>query len=336
MNTAVRTAVRIALDLGHTVIGIRNGVDGLINNTVEELGWMSVKGWARSGGSELGTSRRIPGRTDFAAIAATLRLHGIDGLLIIGGWTAYAAGYTLLQARASNPDLNIPVVCLPASISNNLPGSELSIGADTALNAIVEALDKIKQSAVASRRCFVVEVMGSYCGYLALMAGLASGAERVYLNEEGVTLADLKTDVEHLSKGFRRGKRLGLMIRNERANACYTTRFMVNLFEEEGRKLFDVRQAILGHLQQGGDPTPFDRIQATRFARLCIDRLVAEASAGTTGAQAIGLDHGSVQFQDLAKLPELADIELQRPRKQWWMDLRSVARALAQPGPLNT
>ena len=113
-------------------------------------------------------------------------------MLIIGGWAGYEAAYQLFKERENYPAFNIPIVCLPASINNNLPGSELSIGADTALNNIVEAVDKIKQSAVAPRRCFVVEVMGRYCGYLALMSGLATGAERVYLHEEGVTLHDLQ------------------------------------------------------------------------------------------------------------------------------------------------
>src|SRR3989337_4022396 len=102
---------------------------------------------------------------------------------------------------------------MPATINNNLPGSDLSVGADTALNNIVEAVDKIKHSAVALRRCFIVEVMGRKCGYLALMGGLATGAERVYLNEEGVTLRDLQTDLQKLVIGFNKGKRLGLMIR---------------------------------------------------------------------------------------------------------------------------
>src|SRR5690606_18164485 len=112
------------------------------------------------------------------------------------------------------PAYNIPIVCMPATINNNLPGSDLSIGADTALNSIVEVVDKIKDSAVALRRCFVVEVMGRNCGYLALMSGLATGAERVYINEEGITLKDLLQDVENLNYGFSHGKRLGLMIRN--------------------------------------------------------------------------------------------------------------------------
>jgi 6-phosphofructokinase 1 len=115
--------------------------------------------------------------------------------------------------------------------------------------------------------------MGQYCGYLALMSALASGAERVYLPEEGVTLHDLEEDVNMLNEGFRKGKRLGMIIRNEWANRTYTTDFMVSLFEEEGGHLFDVRQAILGHIQQGGNPTPFDRIMATRLASKCITYL---------------------------------------------------------------
>ncbi|MCD4750935.1 MAG: 6-phosphofructokinase, partial [Thermoanaerobaculales bacterium] len=333
MNTAVRAAVRFGLDLGHSVVGVHNGFSGLIENDVEELDWMSVKGLARVGGSELGTSRKIPQSEDFAAIAETLSEHRIDALLVVGGWTGYASVHGLHAQRENHDAFRIPMICLPASINNNLPGSELAIGADTALNSIVDCLDKIKQSAVASRRCFVVEVMGGHCGYLALMAGLASGAERVYLHEEGVTLNDLKTDVEHLVEGFEQGKRLGLMIRNERANPCYTTQFMVNLFEEEGGDLFDVRQAILGHLQQGGDPTPFDRIQATRLARLCVDRMLEDATEGIAGPIAIGFEYGRIVFHDLDELGTLSDPEVRRTQKQWWMDLRPVARVLAQAGP---
>ena len=109
--------------------------------------------------------------------------------------------------------------------------------------------------------------MGWRCGYLALMSGLATGAERVYLHEEGVTLKSMKEDLDVLVRGFQNGKRLGLVIRNEKANPTYTTAFMCALFEEESGGAFDVRQSILGHLQQGGDPSPFDRIQATKLAR---------------------------------------------------------------------
>jgi 6-phosphofructokinase 1 len=336
MNTATRAAVRLALDEGHTVLGVRNGFQGLIDGDVEELGWMSVRGWTTAGGCELGVNRVIPRGKDFYSIARNLEDLGIDGLLMIGGWSGYDATLRLVLKRESYPAFNIPIVCLPATINNNLPGSELSVGADTALNAIVDAVDKIKQSAVASRRCFVVEVMGRYCGYLALMAGIASGAERVYLNEEGVTIADLQSDVDALVRGFQSGKRLGLMIRNEQANRCYNTQFMVSLFEEEGGELFDVRQAILGHLQQGGNPSPFDRILATRLAKRCVERLIDEAEARSSGATAVGLFDGRVEFTELEGLRRKVDAAVQRPRDQWWMDLRQIARVLAQSGPTST
>jgi 6-phosphofructokinase 1 len=336
MNTAVRAAVRIGLDRGHSMLGIRNGFLGFAEGQIEELEWMSVNGWAPMGGSELGTNRKVPTGSDFYNIARNIEEAKLQGLLMIGGWAGYETAYQLLMSRQNYPAFNIPIVCLPASINNNLPGSELSVGADTALNSIVEAVDKIKQSAVALRRCFVVEVMGRYCGYLALMSGLATGAERVYLHEEGVTLRDLEEDVRNLRDGFKGGKRLGLLIRHEYANRVYTTPFMVSLFEEEGGDLFDVRQSILGHLQQGGDPSPFDRIQATRLATRSIDYLIQQAESGSTRSAFIGLQGKEIKFHDLEDFPRMIDKEHQRPKTQWWMDLRAIARVLAQPGPSNS
>jgi 6-phosphofructokinase 1 len=175
--------------------------------------------------------------------------------------------------------------------------------------------------------------MGSYCGYLALMSALATGAERVYLPEEGVTLAELVTDVERLIKGFKQGKRLGVMIRNERANETYSTGFMCSLFEEEGGDLFDVRQAILGHIQQGGNPSPFDRIMATRLAALCIDYLETQVGSSEPASACIGQIGGNLVFTDLVDVPRLMDRNFRRPKSQWWLELRPMARVLAQPGP---
>ena len=333
MNSAARAAVRLALDKGHQVFGISNGFKGFVDGEISEMQWMDVNGWASMGGSELGTNRHIPSASDYYHIARAIESYQIDGLLVIGGWSGYEAAYRLLQERVNFPAFDIPIVCLPASINNNLPGSELSVGADTALNNIVEAVDKIKQSAVAVRRCFVVEVMGRTCGYLALMSGLATGAERVYLHEEGVTLKDLQSDVEQLNFGFRSGKRLGLMIRNEYANEVYSTAFMCALFEEEGGDLFDVRQSILGHLQQGGNPSPFDRIQATRYATRCIAYLIEKAVSESNESAFIGLHGKDLEFHSLQDFPRMGDMINQRPKQQWWMDTRHIAKVLAQPGP---
>ncbi len=333
MNTAVRVATRLGIDQGHIMLGVKNGFRGLIEGDIEALEWMSVQGWAPKGGSELGTNRKVPDGSDFYAIARHIEAYDIQGLLVIGGWTGYQTAYQLVKKRDDFPSFDIPIICLPVSINNNLPGSELSIGADTALNNILDAVDKIKQSAVAERRCFVVEVMGRYCGYLALMSGLATGAERVYLHEEGVTLADLQVDLNHLIADFQKGKRLGLLIRNEYANPLYTTDFMCSLFEQEGGDLFDVRPVILGHLQQGGDPSPFDRIQATRLAKRCVEFLIEEGGKASSAAAFIGLQAGRVHISNLEDLPRLANLDLQRPKSQWWLELRPIAKVMAQPGP---
>ncbi|MBX0330227.1 6-phosphofructokinase [Oscillochloris sp. ZM17-4] len=331
MNTAVRVAVRLSIDHGHTMLGVRGGFQGLIEGDIREMDWMSVSGWATLGGAELGTNRKIPQGAELYQIARNIERHSIDGILMIGGWSGYQACHKLHSERHIFPAFNIPMICLPASINNNLPGSELSIGADTALNNIVQAVDRIKQSAVASRRCFVVEVMGRDCGYLALMGGLSSGAERVYLPEEGITLRDMQRDLEEMRYWFQRGKRLSLMVRNEKANPIYTTGFMCALFEEEGGDLFEVRQAILGHLQQGGDPSPFDRIQATRLAVRCVEFLIANGGRGEANGAFIGYKNGKVQILNIEDVPRMMDAENARPREQWWMALRDVARALNHP-----
>jgi 6-phosphofructokinase 1 len=314
-------------------LAVWNGFQGLAEGKIEQMEWMSVSAWGPRGGAELGTNRKIPDGTDFYAIARQLERQQIDGLLMIGGWDGYQAAYEIFSRRDEFPTFRIPIVCLPASIDNNLPGSQLSIGADTALNCIISAVDKIKQSAVASRRCFVVQVMGGDCGYLALIAGLATGAERVYLPEENLSLTDLQADVDNLVEAFELGKRLGLMIRNEHADSLYSTDFMCALFEKEGGELFDVRQAILGHMQQGGNPSPFDRIQAIRLAASCIDYLIAEAGKPAPKSAAIGLQGGRVKFTDLEDLPRLTAKEFRRPKDQWWLELRNIARIMAQPGP---
>jgi 6-phosphofructokinase 1 len=160
---------------------------------------------------------------------------------------------------------------------------------------------------------------------------LATGAERVYLHEEGVTLQDLTHDLDMLIQGFSSGKRLGVMIRNEFVNPVYTTTFIADLFEEEGKDLFEVRWSVLGHMQQGGDPTPFDRVLATRYSVKCIEFLETEATEGSNDCAVIGLQQGSFVFTTFDDVNRTYDVKLQRPKKQWWMDLRPLGALLAQP-----
>jgi 6-phosphofructokinase 1 len=165
------------------------------------------------------------------------------------------------------------------------------------------------------------------------MSGLATGAERVYLHEEGVTLKSMKEDLDRLVQGFREGKRLGLVIRNEEANPTYDTLFMSALFEEESGGAFAVRESILGHLQQGGDPSPFDRIQATKLARRSINHLIEQAAEAQPSASFIGMAAGRVTFHPLEDLPRMIDEPNRRPKQQWWLGLRAINDALARSGP---
>ena len=335
MNTAVRVAVRVGMDRGHTLLAVRDGFRGLAEGRVEE---MDVDERQRLG---VATGRRAGHRP----LRAHARRHRrasppswpptrVDGLLLIGGWAGYVAAHALSTRAGEHPGLDVPIVCIPASINNNLPGSDLSIGADTALNSITTDVDKIKQSAVALHRCFVVEVMGHDCGYLALIGGLATGAERVYLPEEGITLDRLQDDLEALRTGFDLGKRLGLVIRGERADEVYTSSFVESLFAHESGGRFDVRRAILGHVQQGGAPSPFDRIHATRLASAGVDRLIDEALADGRTSAMVGVRAGKVEFTPLSRFPDLVERGVQRPRSPvWWMALRPLADVMAEARP---
>jgi 6-phosphofructokinase 1 len=336
MNATVRAAVRLAVDRGHIPLGVRHGFRGLIEGQIEEFDWMSVNGWAPTGGSELGTNRKLPAGRDFYAIARNLEDRRVDAIVMVGGWAGYEGMLSLWKERGSYPAFNVPILCVPASIDNNLPGAEYSIGSDTALNVIMEAVDKIKQSAVASNRCFIIEVMGRHCGYLALMSALATGAERVYLHEEGIQLSDLVRDIDLLVTGFSHGKRLGLMIRNECANKLYTAPFLAALFEEEAKDLFDVRVSVLGHMQQGGDPTPLDRIMAARMAGEAIAFIERECRLDPSeeaAAACLGMVAEQITLTPFYEIARIFDFEARRPKQQWWMDLRPIAQLLAQPDP---
>lgn len=176
MNAATRTAVRYALCHGHTPVAIYNGFVGLLEGNVAELTWLRVDQWGTRGGSELGTNRTLP-ETDMEGVAAKLAEYKIDSLFIVGGFEAMVALNQLHGARDRYKALNIPLVHLPATISNNVPVTEWSIGSDTSINVLVDACDAIKQSATASRnRVFVVETQGAGCGYIAMLGALAVSA----------------------------------------------------------------------------------------------------------------------------------------------------------------
>jgi 6-phosphofructokinase 1 len=330
MNTAIRTAVRLGINKGHRVFGVRNGVKGLISNQIDELKWMDVEDWTSTGGSELGTNRKEPENRDFYEISKNLEGRQINAILIVGGLTGYKSAYKFLEKRNEFPAFDVPVVCLPATINNNLPGTDFSLGADTALNSIIDAVDKVKESAVANQRVFVVEVMGRYCGFLAMLSGLATGAERVYLHENGIALQDLQDDVNMFKKAFDEGKRMGLVIKSEYANKIYTTPFISALYEEDGGATFDVRQTILGHVQQGGNPSPFDRSMATKMAAKSIDFLIEKAHKGQRDVVSIGLHGGYLDYRHIEDLGKMMDLKFDRPKEQWWMKLEEIINLFGQ------
>lgn len=240
-----------------------------------------VTGWVGQGGAFLGTKRTLP-EGKFEKIAQRLKEFKIQGLLIIGGFEAYHACGQLADQRKNFPEFCIPLVVVPSTISNNVPGTEFSLGCDTGLNEITEICDRIRQSAQGTkRRVFVIETMGGYCGYLATVAGLAGGADAAYIYEEKYTIKDLQQDVYHMASKMADGVQRGLILRNEKANENYDTDFIHRLYAEEGKGLFSTRMNVLGHMQQGGSPTPFDRNMGTKMAAKCVEWMVEQLKANT-------------------------------------------------------
>jgi 6-phosphofructokinase 1 len=231
MNAATRTAARYCLAHGHTPLAVQNGFKGLLDDSIYPLSWLKVDGWMTRGGSELGTNRALP-LHDLGDIASKFQKHAIDGLFLIGGFEAFSSLLSMEAARKHYPQFHIPMVHLPATISNNVPLTEFSVGSDTSLNALVDACDAIRQSASASRnRVFIVETQGGMCGYLAVMGGLAvseydisaehimtlfqAGAVIVYTPEVGMNLHMLRGDIKFLQKRYEldeKGKAEGRLI----------------------------------------------------------------------------------------------------------------------------
>ena len=325
MNTAAKTAVCLGISRGFSMVGIHDGFIGLAQGETADLTWKDVDGWGQEGGAVLGTRRHIPHVEELYAISRSLESERIDGLLVVGGWNAYESVRLMNDERARYPGLQIPIICVPAAIDNNLPGTAMSIGADAALNLVVDCIDKVRMSASASQRCFVIETMGRDCGYLALMGGFAGGAEQVYLNETGVTLDGVRADIEWLKKSFdAHGRSFFLAVRNENASPNYTTKVLAHLFDEEGQGRYDTRTLTIGHIQQGGAPTPADRLLATRLTDAAMTRMAEQISVGDEGIYCVGSFQNEVVLTDISEAMKGADRAHQRPTVQWWLDLKRI------------
>ncbi|XP_063997198.1 ATP-dependent 6-phosphofructokinase, muscle type isoform X4 [Pogoniulus pusillus] len=340
MNAAVRSTVRIGLIHGHRMLAVHDGFEGLAHGQVEDISWEKVGSWIGLGGSKLGTKRTLP-KKHFEEISNNISKFGIHGLVIIGGFEAFTGSLELMEGRTKFEELCIPLCIIPATVSNNVPGSDFSIGADTALNTITTTCDRIKQSAAGTkRRVFIIETMGGFCGYLATMAGLAGGADAAYIFEEHFSIRDLQANVEHLTEKMKTTVKRGLVLRNERCNENYSTDFIYSLYLEEGKGIFDCRKNVLGHMQQGGTPTPFDRNFATKMGAKAVAWItgkIKECSrhgrifANTPdSACLLGMRKRSLVFQPITELKEQTDFEHRIPREQWWLKLRPILKILAK------
>ncbi|CAI2014365.1 hypothetical protein SEUBUCD646_0G04850 [Saccharomyces eubayanus] len=275
LNAATRAATLYCLSHGHKPYAIMNGFSGLIQTgEVKELSWIDVENWHNLGGSEIGTNRSVASE-DLGTIAYYFQKNKLDGLIILGGFEGFKSLKQLRDGRLQHPIFNIPMCLIPATVSNNVPGTEYSLGVDTCLNALVNYTDDIKQSASATRRrVFVCEVQGGHSGYIASFTGLITGAVSVYTPEKKIDLASIREDITLLKENFRHDKgenRNGkLLVRNEQASSVYSTELLADIISESSKGKFGVRTAIPGHVQQGGVPSSKDRVTASRFAVKCI------------------------------------------------------------------
>uniref|UniRef100_A0A3P8SAI1 ATP-dependent 6-phosphofructokinase n=1 Tax=Amphiprion percula TaxID=161767 RepID=A0A3P8SAI1_AMPPE len=342
MNAAVRSAVRVGISEGHKMFAVSDGFEGFCKGQIKEIKWADVGGWTGQGGSLLGTKRTLPAK-HVDKIAEQMRMHNINALLVIGGFEAFLSLLELLTARGKYDEFCVPMVMVPATVSNNVPGSDLSIGADTALNAITTTCDRIKQSASGTkRRVFIIETMGGYCGYLASVGGLAAGADAAYIFEEPFDIRDLQANVEHLTEKMKTSIQRGLVLRNENCNDNYTTDFIYQLYSEEGRGVFDSRKNVLGHMQQGGAPSPFDRNFGTKISAKAMQWITKKLTetfrqgAGRVFANTedscclLGMRRRALVFQPVVQLKGETDFVHRIPKEQWWLKLRPLMKILAK------
>lgn len=348
MNAAVRAAVAYCLSRGHEPLAIHNGFAGFARHhgdkplgAVRPFDWLEVDGWASKGGSEIGTNRELPGESGMELIANLIEEYQLDALFLVGGFEAFHSISQMRKARDQYPSLCIPMCLLPATISNNVPGTEYSLGSDTCLNELVNYCDKIKQSASATRRrVFVIETQGGRSGYVATLAGLDVGASAVYIPEEGISLEMLNSDVRHLKEVFRKDKgqsRAGrLILVNEKASKVYNAKLIADIIREEAHDRFESRESIPGHVQQGGVPSPMDRCRAVRLAIKCIQHLETfgcnahnHVKYDPMSTVVIGIQGSEVVFTPMELLEETdTDWPNRRPKTAHWMGLSEVVNIL--------
>lgn len=297
MNAALRSVVRCGTDAGFSLFGIARGYAGLIEGDVFPLDSRSVGGIIERGGTMLRSARsqEFMTQTGQQAALSTVKEHALDGLIVIGG-NGSLRGAQWLSGNG------VPTIGVPASIDNDIPGSAMAIGVDSALNTVVEGLDRIRDTAVAHERAFVVEVMGRESGYIALMAGLAGGAEIILLPEIPVSLGEIACRVQD---GLALGKRHSIIVVAEGFTPTdaemtrHSSSAQAVCSHLETLESVETRLTIFGHLQRGGSPSAFDRILACRFGEAAVQ---AFSDSGT--AIMLGYDGRDIVRISYARLDE--------------------------------
>lgn len=290
MNAAIRAVVRTAVFRGWEVFGVKQGYDGLISGRLIPLGARDVGGIIQRGGTILGSARSSEFRTEEGRIKAirSMNEYGVEGLVVIGGNGSQAGAYELFK-------MGFPVVGIASTIDNDLCGSEITIGVDTALNIALEAIDRLKITASSHQRAFLLEVMGRNCGYLALMSAIAGGAEYAVLPE---VETDPEQVAQSLRESYRKGKAHAIIVVAE--GATYNAQKLADYFEEHHERLgFSIRTTILGHMQRGGTPGAFDRILASRMGAAATEQF----ARGEYGVL-VGLLKSEIKATPLAEVVE--------------------------------
>lgn len=266
MNAAIRAVVRTGVAKGWQVYGVKGGYEGLINGIFIPMGTRDVGGIMQRGGTILGSARSEEFKTEKGQLRAIRSLNeaGIQGLVVIGGNGSQTGNLALHRH-------GFPVVGVASTIDNDLYGCDVTIGVDTALNIALEAIDRLKTTASSHQRAFLIEVMGRKCGYLALMAAIAGGAESVVLPE-------IEANPEHiaeiLTSAYEKGKQHAIIVVAE--GAKYNANALDAYFTQHRDRLgFDLRVTILGHTQRGGNPSAVDRILASKLGAAAVEQLAS-------------------------------------------------------------
>lgn len=270
MNAAVRAVVRKAIYENVNVFAVYNGYEGLIEGKFVQMELGSVGDIIHRGGTILRSARSAEFQTEAGRKKALeqLKKHDIEGVIVIGGDGSFRGAYELTK-------LGIPCTCVPATIDNDIAGTDFTIGFDTALNTIIDTVDKIRDTASSHERTFIIEVMGRDAGDLALWAGVAAGAETILIPEVDTTLEQI---ISRLKSGTERGKKHSIIIV---AEGVMTASELATLLKNEAN--IETRVSVLGHMQRGGTPSGRDRVMASRFGAKAVEVLIEEEQTFAIG-----------------------------------------------------